>query len=162
MDFVIAGAVINAPRLLAVVPAVGWPLSLLGIMVTGFLFVFTMVMVAEGADAKSALVRSKDMAVANPTTVLILCVLSVALTFAGFCALIVGFFVAAPIIVLLVVDTYFTLKAGQPAAGMAAPQAYPPQGYDPQQQQPPQGYDPQQGGGYGGPQGGGGYGGPQG
>jgi hypothetical protein len=129
MEFIIAGAVINAPRLLSFVPIVGWPLSLLGSVATGFLFVFTMVMVAEGADARSALIRSKDMVLANVPTVILLGVVTFGLCLAGFCACIVGVFVAAPLVTLILVDTYFVLKNGpQPQGGV---QVQPPQGYDP-------------------------------
>jgi uncharacterized membrane protein len=137
-EFVVAGAVIQSPSLLGVIPFIG-PLlgGLLG-MVVSFLCIFTMVMVAEGMDAKSALYQSKAMVLANLKTVFVFCVVSFVLSLAGFIALVVGLLVTSPIILLILVDTYLGLK-NQPAVGI-------------QQQPVPQAYPPQ-GGGYGGPQG---------
>jgi uncharacterized membrane protein len=137
-DFVVAGAVIQSPSLLGVIPFVGGLIGGLIGMVVSFLCIFTMVMVAEGMDAKSALYQSKAMVLANVKTVVIFCVVSFVLSFAGMIALLVGLLVTSPIVLLILVDTYLGLKNGQPAAGMQpVPQAYPPEGG---------GYPPQDGG----------------
>jgi hypothetical protein len=120
-EFLIAGAVIKAPALLGIIPVVGGLLGGLLSLATAFLFFFTLIMVAEGADARTSLVRSKDMVLANIVPVIILFFVMVALSIAGVIALGVGVFVTAPIALLIYGDNYLELKGAQSQAIQAQP-----------------------------------------
>ncbi len=140
-EFLVVGAVISAGSLVAAIPFVGL-LSVFVMPVLYFLFVPAMIMVAEGSDAKTALSASKALTTANAKTF--------------FLAYLVGglvsiFVITLPLGLLIIIDTYFSVKNAQPGVAM---QQVAPQGYDPNQQYQQQYQQPPQGGGYP-PQGGG-------
>lgn len=128
-DFVLVGAVPRAAGLLGIIPFVGALLaSVVGLVLT-FLFSFSMVLVAKGADWKTSLIRSKDLVVANLVPTLLLLLTAFVLTLGGALCLLVGLLVAIPVVGLLYVDVYLALDS-------AGPQATQPQGVHPHAAQP--------------------------
>lgn len=126
VDFIMVGAVLQVANLLALVPLIGGFLALaVGVVVT-FIFSFSIVLVAKGADWKTSLGRSKDLVAANWVTTLLLVLTTVALLIGGALCLLVGLLVAMPVTSLLYVDVFLGLDS-------AGPQAVQPHSHAPQE-----------------------------
>ncbi|MBC7172701.1 MAG: hypothetical protein H5U40_09755, partial [Polyangiaceae bacterium] len=119
MEYVTVGAVIASPALLNVIPFLGALLAPFVSMAVMFLFIPAMIMVAEGLDAKTALARSKELTTTHTKEFAITYVVA---------GLISIFVITIPLGLLMILDTYFSLKNPQPGAGIEPPQ---------QQYQPP-------------------------
>lgn len=92
----------------------------IGVLVTGYLFLFAPLLVVDGHDFKTALRQSKDIMSANLGEVLGLFLLLVALNVLGAITFI-GWLVALPITSLMVVHAYERLRArGLPSGEIAA------------------------------------------
>ncbi len=118
-EFLIVGAVLASPSILNVIPIAGPILAFPVQIVVWFLFIPAMIMVAEGSDAKSALSRSKELTSANAKTFFLTYLVA---------GLVSIFFVTIPIGLLMIMDTYFSLKGGQAAGMQPQPPQYPEQG----------------------------------
>lgn len=92
----------------------------IGLLVTGFLFLFAPLLVVDGEDFKTALRRSKDLMVANLGEILGLYLVLIALNVLGGITLI-GWLVALPITSIMLVRAYEQLRArGLPPAEISA------------------------------------------
>lgn len=92
----------------------------IGLLVTGFLFLFAPLLVVDGEDFKTALRRSKDLMVANLGEFLGLYLVLIALNVLGGITLI-GWLVALPITSIMLVRAYEQLRArGLPPAEISA------------------------------------------
>lgn len=95
-DFLIVGLVANVGVL-----ACG-----IGVLVSAFLCLFAPLCVVEGADFKAALVRSKDLIMANFGEAVVFCLVLAAVNLAGLLALGVGLLVSLPVSSLAIVKAY--------------------------------------------------------
>jgi uncharacterized membrane protein len=120
-DFLIVGLAINVGLLACGV----------GIFVTSFLFLFAPLCVVEGADFKSALVRSKDLVTASVGEAIVFVLVLAAVNMAGALALGVGLLITIPISSLAVVKAYEL--ASTPAV------LPPPSAWHPASEEPPSG-----------------------
>jgi hypothetical protein len=103
-DYILVGFAVNAGVLLCGV----------GALVTSFLFLFAPLCVAEGADWKQALARSKELMLANVNDAIVFYLVLVAVNVAGALACGVGLLVTMPVTALALV------KAQQLAATLTA------------------------------------------
>ena len=102
-DYVLVGLAISAGVLLCGV----------GALLTYFLFLFAPLCVAEGADWKQALTRSKDLMLANVGESVVFFLVLAAVNVAGAIALGIGLLVSVPVTTVAVVKAYEL--AGKPA-----------------------------------------------
>jgi hypothetical protein len=77
-----------------------------GLLVTTFLFLFSQLLVVEGADWKGALTRSKDLVLANTGEAIVFYLVLMAVNVAGAIALGVGLLVSIPVSTLAIVKAY--------------------------------------------------------
>lgn len=80
-----------------------------GVLVTSFLFMFAPLLVAQGADFKAALLRSKDLVLANVAELLVLYVLLAVINTLGVITFI-GWLVSVPVSAIAIVKAYEQLS----------------------------------------------------
>jgi hypothetical protein len=83
----------------------------IGVLVTSFLFMFAQVYAAQGADFKEALLRSKDIVLANTGDCVMLALVLFALIIGGALACGIGLFVTGPVAMLLLVNALDSLES---------------------------------------------------
>ncbi|HET8936223.1 MAG TPA: hypothetical protein VFN67_22420 [Polyangiales bacterium] len=109
-DYLLVGLALGAGTLVCFI----------GVVVTGFLFLFAPLLVVDGSDFKTALRQSKDMMLAHVGEILGLFLLLIALNVLGAITLI-GWLVTLPITSLMVVRAYEQLRArGLPPSQITA------------------------------------------
>jgi len=84
----------------------------IGVLVTGVLFMFApMIVAAEGADWKTAIIKSKDMVLANLGEVILLMLAAIGINMCGVLLCFVGVFITAPLTYLMTARAYQQLAA---------------------------------------------------
>jgi uncharacterized membrane protein len=109
--------------LVGLVASVGLIACGVGVLVSQFFCLFAPLCVVEGGDFKQALLRSKELVLANTSDMLVLFVLIGLLNLAGLLALGVGVFATLPISALAVVKAYEQASAAATASPPVLPDA---------------------------------------
>jgi hypothetical protein len=114
-DYVLVGFAVNAGVLLCGV----------GALVTSFLFLFAPLCVADGADWKQALTRSKDLMLANVNDAVVFYLVLFAVNLAGVLACGIGLLVSLPVTALALVKAHqlWATPTALPPTGSAATSA---------------------------------------
>lgn len=118
VDYLVAGAVMMSGAILCGI----------GVFLTQFLFGFAILIVAEGADWKTAINTSKELAMANVGDVAMLILVGFGLNFVGALLCGLGLFVTMPLMLLMTTGLYLELKNKQLGAGGAPGAPGAPQG----------------------------------
>ena len=85
----------------------------IGFFVTSILFMFApMIVAAEGADWKTALIKSKDLVIANAGDVVLLVLAAIGINLVGMLLCGVGVFVSLPLTMLMMTRAYQQVAQG--------------------------------------------------
>jgi uncharacterized membrane protein len=102
--------------LVGLATAAGVVLCGVGLLATSVLFVFAPLLVVQGAGYKEALIRSKDLAIARLSDVVVLWLVVVVLNLAGALLCGVGLLVSLPVTMLALAKAHAMLAGGEQSA----------------------------------------------